>query len=269
MAQNISVPDIGDFKDVEVIEILVKPGDQINKNDPIVTIESDKSSVEIPSPSAGQIKDLKVKIGDKVSEGSLLATIENGQAASSPKQEIKQEVVKEELIQEKPKTNGNLNPVKQVKKVFAEPASKDDIDPIETNEWIESLNSVIENDGAPRASYLLNKVIDQAYKSGLVLPLQPRLLMVWGRCSMPAPANAATSKTDEVTHPLDLMIKQLRCFCVFQFHQERMSSCRHLSTKPSSAFRSQLTGINCRILGCQVYQQKVKWSLTTKNFQLP
>ncbi len=88
----------------------------------------------------------------------------------APKQEIKKEVVKEELIQEKPKTNGNLNPVKQVKKVFAEPASKDDIDPIETNEWIESLNSVIENDGAPRASYLLNKVIDQAYKSGLVLP---------------------------------------------------------------------------------------------------
>ena len=66
MAQNISVPDIGDFKDVEVIEVLVKPGDKINKNDPIVTIESDKSSLEIPSPSAGEIKDLKVKIGDKV-----------------------------------------------------------------------------------------------------------------------------------------------------------------------------------------------------------
>ena len=130
MAQNISVPDIGDFKDVEVIEILVKPGDQINKNDPIVTIESDKSSVEIPSPSAGQIKDLKVKIGDKVSEGSLLATIENGQAASSPKQEIKREAVKEDVVKEQPKSNGNLNPVKQVKKVFAEPASKDDIDPV-------------------------------------------------------------------------------------------------------------------------------------------
>ena len=85
MAQNISVPDIGDFKDVEVIEVLVKPGDQISKNDPIVTIESDKSSVEIPSPAAGEIKDLKVKIGDKVSEGSILATIENGQAASAPK----------------------------------------------------------------------------------------------------------------------------------------------------------------------------------------
>ena len=167
MAQNISVPDIGDFKDVEVIEILVKPGDQINKNDPIVTIESDKSSVEIPSPSSGQIKDLKVKVGDKVSEGSLLATLENGQTSKILK---KAKEIKVEEIKEKPKSNGNLNPVKEVKKVFAEPASKDDIDPIETNEWIESLNSVIENDGAPRASYLLNKVIDQAYKSGLVLP---------------------------------------------------------------------------------------------------
>ena len=167
MAQNISVPDIGDFKDVEVIEVLVKPGDQINKNDPIVTIESDKSSVEIPSPAAGEIKDLKVKIGDKVSEGSVLATIENGQAASATKEK---KIVKEFQAQEKPKTNGEVNQVRQVKKVFAEPASKDDIDPVETNEWIDSLNSVIENDGSSRASYLLNKVIDQAYKSGLVLP---------------------------------------------------------------------------------------------------
>ena len=87
MAQNISVPDIGDFKDVEVIEVLVKPGDKVNTNDPIVTIESDKSSLEIPSPSSGEIKDLKVKIGDKVSEGSILATIDNGQATSSPKKE--------------------------------------------------------------------------------------------------------------------------------------------------------------------------------------
>ena len=115
MAQNISVPDIGDFKDVEVIEVLVKPGDQINKNDPIVTIESDKSSLEIPSPSSGEIKDLKVKIGDKVSEGSVLATIENGQIAS----QAKQEKTKKEPEKQKTKINGNLNPVKQVKKVFS------------------------------------------------------------------------------------------------------------------------------------------------------
>ena len=170
MAQNIEVPDIGDFKDVEVIEVLVKPGDQINKNDPIVTIESDKSSVEIPSPETGKIKDLKVKIGDKVSEGSLLATIENSQAASLKKEIVKNEPNEEAPLIKKPKTNGELNPVKKVKKVFAEPVSKDDIDPVETNEWIESLNSVIENDGSSRASYLLNKVIDQAYKSGLILP---------------------------------------------------------------------------------------------------
>jgi pyruvate dehydrogenase E1 component len=163
MAQNISVPDIGDFKDVEVIEVLVKPGEQVNENDPIITIESDKSTVEIPSPFKGEIKVLKVKIGDKVSEGSILATIESDQAS----------VQKEDIKKEKPKINENLKKkqtIQQVKKIFAEPLSEDDIDPIETNEWIESLNSVIENDGSSRASYLLNKVITQAYKSGLVLP---------------------------------------------------------------------------------------------------
>ncbi len=170
MAQNISVPDIGDFKDVEVIEVLVKPGDKVKKNDPIITIESDKSSLEIPSPLNGEIKDLKVKVGDKVSEGSILATIENGQATLASKEEKIEEPKKEVPVQKKSKINGELNPVKQVKKVFAEPTSKDDIDPIETNEWIESLNSVIESDGSSRASYLLSKVIDQAYKSGLVLP---------------------------------------------------------------------------------------------------
>ena len=162
MAQNISVPDIGDFKDVEVIEVLVKPGDQVNKNDPIITIESDKSSVEIPSPAKGEIKDLKVKIGDKVSEGSILATIENGQAVSAPKEEEKEDPKKEVSPQKKLKTNDETNNIKQIKKIFAEPASKEDVDPVETNEWIDSLNSVIENDGSSRASYLLNKVIDQA-----------------------------------------------------------------------------------------------------------
>jgi len=170
MANNIAVPDIGDFKEVEVIEVLVKPGDQVNKNDPVVTIESDKSSVEIPSPEAGKIKDLKVKIGDKVSEGSILATIENGVTTSTPEKKLEDKPQVKVVTEKHTKSNGNSNHVKQVKKIFAEPISKDDIDPIETNEWIDSLNSVIENDGSSRASYLLNKVINQAYKSGLVLP---------------------------------------------------------------------------------------------------
>ena len=76
MAKNIPVPDIGDFKDVEIIEVLVKPGDEIKKHDPVVTLESDKSSVEVPSPYEGRVSELRVKIGDKVSEGSILATLE-------------------------------------------------------------------------------------------------------------------------------------------------------------------------------------------------
>ena len=87
MAQNISVPDIGDFDSVEIIEILVKVGDQINKNDPIVTLESDKSSVEVPSPFDGKVLELNVKIGDKVSKGSLLAKLENGSSDSVEKKE--------------------------------------------------------------------------------------------------------------------------------------------------------------------------------------
>jgi len=89
MATEISVPDIGDFESVEIIEILVKPGDTINKNDPIVTLESDKSSVEVPSPFAGKISSLKVKIGDKVSKGSVLALIEAEE--TKPEQESKEQ----------------------------------------------------------------------------------------------------------------------------------------------------------------------------------
>ena len=77
MATKIIVPDIGDFEDVEIIEILTKPGAIIKKNDPVVTLESDKSSVEVPSPFSGKISSLEVKIGDKVSKGSILATIED------------------------------------------------------------------------------------------------------------------------------------------------------------------------------------------------
>ena len=68
MATKITVPDIGDFEKVEIIEILAKPGSIIKKNDPVVTLESDKSSVEVPSPFSGKISSLEVKIGDKVSK---------------------------------------------------------------------------------------------------------------------------------------------------------------------------------------------------------
>ena len=75
MSEKLLVPDIGDFENVEVIEILVKPGDQIRENDPIVTIESDKSSVEIPSTVTGKVDSIAVKVGDKVSKGDLLLNL--------------------------------------------------------------------------------------------------------------------------------------------------------------------------------------------------
>ncbi len=74
--KTIKVPNIGEFKDVEVIEVLIKDGQEILKNDPLITIESDKSSVEIPSTESGRVSSLKVKIGDKVSEGSDILELE-------------------------------------------------------------------------------------------------------------------------------------------------------------------------------------------------
>jgi pyruvate dehydrogenase E2 component (dihydrolipoamide acetyltransferase) len=99
----IKVPNIGDFKDVEVIEVLVKEGQMLKKNDPLITIESDKSSVEIPSNSEGKIKTLKIKVGDKISEGDLILILEN----SSQKQD---EVQKEPIIEKEFKNTQVIKP---------------------------------------------------------------------------------------------------------------------------------------------------------------
>ena len=78
----VSVPDIGDFKNVEVIEILVKPGDKIQKDDSLIALESEKATMEIPSSHAGVVKALKLKVGDKVSQGSLILTLEAAQESA-------------------------------------------------------------------------------------------------------------------------------------------------------------------------------------------
>jgi dihydrolipoamide dehydrogenase len=72
----VKVPDIGDFQDVPVIEVLVKPGDSVKKEDSLVTLESDKATLEVPAPAAGIVKELKLKVGDKVSQGSAILTLE-------------------------------------------------------------------------------------------------------------------------------------------------------------------------------------------------
>ena len=81
--QKITVPNIGDFKEVEVIEVLVKEGQKIKKNESVITLESDKSSVEVPSNYDGKIKKINIKVGDKVSEGSIILIIENTESAQA------------------------------------------------------------------------------------------------------------------------------------------------------------------------------------------
>ncbi|WP_440669535.1 2-oxo acid dehydrogenase subunit E2 [Candidatus Pelagibacter sp. HIMB1483] len=98
----IKVPNIGDFKDVEVIEVLVSEGQTLKKNDPIITIESDKSSVEIPSNFEGKIKTLKTKVGDKVSEGDLILILEKINEA-------------EEKIEKKPTIEKNIKKTQETK----------------------------------------------------------------------------------------------------------------------------------------------------------
>ena len=80
----IKIPDIGDFKEVAVIEVLVKPGDVIKAEDSIVTLESEKASMDVPAPSAGTVKAVKVKVGDMVAEGTVVLTLEASDAKAAP-----------------------------------------------------------------------------------------------------------------------------------------------------------------------------------------
>ena len=178
MNLELLVPDIGDFENVEIIEILVKKGDKINKNDSVVTLESDKSSVEVPSTFEGIIENIKVKIGDKVSKGDLILTLsssENQINKSSEKQKIDEKIppVTEKIIQE---AEGSIKKIEEKiedKKIENEVkmiTSKDDIDPVETKEWLDSLSAVLQNDGSERAHFLIKQLIDQSYKAGSKIP---------------------------------------------------------------------------------------------------
>ena len=87
----IKVPDIGQSGDVDVIEVLVKAGDTIAVDDPIITLESEKASMDVPTPYAGVVKSVKVKVDDKVSEGSVILILETEEAVAKPQEESKQE----------------------------------------------------------------------------------------------------------------------------------------------------------------------------------
>ncbi len=175
MIEKLLVPDIGDFENVEVIELLVKQGQEIKENDPVVTIESDKSSVEIPSIFSGKIESISVKVGDKVSKGDLLLSITNTEKKNENSNDVPKNT--ENIIQEaekylkkspeqkifEQKTNRQNPEIIQV-------ISEGDVDPLETNEWLESLSAVIEKDGNQRAHYLIKELINKAYMEGANIP---------------------------------------------------------------------------------------------------
>ncbi len=81
----VKVPDIGDFKDVDVIEVNIKPGDAIEKEQSLLTLESDKASMEVPSDTAGTVKEIRIKAGDKVSQGTVIALVETSADAAPAK----------------------------------------------------------------------------------------------------------------------------------------------------------------------------------------
>ncbi|HKR38090.1 MAG TPA: biotin/lipoyl-containing protein, partial [Paraburkholderia sp.] len=83
-AIEVKVPDIGDYKDIPVIEVLVKAGDTVEKEQSLVTLESDKATMDVPSPASGTVKEVKVKVGDNVSEGSLVLVLDGAGAAAAP-----------------------------------------------------------------------------------------------------------------------------------------------------------------------------------------
>ena len=135
MTTEVKVPDIGDYKDVDVIEILVSVGDTVEKEDSILTLETDKATMEIPSPVAGTIKELKVNVGDKVSQGSLIAIVdaasggtdekpaEKSAKTEAPKEEAKK-ASKQEARTEKPQPAPTPAPVAASvgKNVYASPS---------------------------------------------------------------------------------------------------------------------------------------------------
>ena len=181
MSNKVIVPDIGDFENVEIIEILVKSGDVIKKNDSIITLESDKSSVEVPSTAEGVIENINVKIGDKVSKGDVLISVSGGTA------EVKDEKIKsskdklpvdtEKIIQqaeetlEKKEEKVVTSKVDKKNETIIQVSKGGDIDSIETKEWLESLSAVLEKDGKNRAQFLIKQLIEHSYKEGSDLVL--------------------------------------------------------------------------------------------------
>ena len=117
--KEIKVPNIGEFKDVEVIEVLVSNGQSVSKNDPLITIESDKSSVEIPTSFDGKVKSVNIKVGDKVSEGDTILILDSKEEIKKDTQENSKIEKEENRVKTKKEAVSNNVPTKNYKEKSA------------------------------------------------------------------------------------------------------------------------------------------------------
>ena len=147
MTNQLNVPDIGDFEQVEIVEVIVKVGEKIKKNDPVVTLESDKSSVEVPSEIEGVVSNINVKVGDKVSKGDLILEVNAEQKNDAEELKVKKDKIPkdtENLIREAEKSIEKKEkivdtPIKIASEKYNLSKNNEDIDVTETKEWIDSL----------------------------------------------------------------------------------------------------------------------------------
>ena len=177
MSLKLLIPDIGDFDNVEIIEILVKKGQKINKNDPVVTLESDKSSVEVPSNYEGEVESVSVKIGDKVSKGDLILTLSSNEEKNNEKiPPVTEKIIQEaessiQKTKDKIETEDKKTQSKILKDEVKIVVNNKDIDPLETKDWLDSISAVLEKDGKHRAQFLIKELIEHSYKAGSDLVL--------------------------------------------------------------------------------------------------
>jgi len=177
MSLKLLIPDIGDFENVEIIEVLVKKGQKINKNDPVVTLESDKSSVEVPSIYTGEVENINVKIGDKVSKGDLILSLSSGnKEISETIPQVTKKIIEEaESSISKKNKEINIKPQKEKSKKIKQKTkilfNNNDIDPLETKDWLDSITAVLKKDGTQRAQFLIKEIIQHSYRQGSDLAL--------------------------------------------------------------------------------------------------
>jgi len=225
----IQVPDIGDFKEIEIIEVLIKQGNEIKKGDPIITLESDKSSMEVPSPISGTVKEIKVKVGDKVSKGSIIGT------AESQDQVLKVEHnQKEKLVDPISTETVSRAPRIEIKnqKIYTGMPNINDIDPEETNEWIESLEGVVKRDGAERAHYLLTQLIDQAYIAGSTIPFTQKTPYV---NTIPTELEAKSPGNQEIEKKIRSLVRWNAAAMVVRANKVSSELGGHIATFASAA----------------------------------